>query len=35
VVAAGLAARSPEPPAQPAARIGTRTQLAARAVANG
>jgi hypothetical protein len=35
VAAAGLAARSPEPPAQPAARIGTRTQLAARAVANG
>jgi hypothetical protein len=35
VTGAGLAARSPEPPAQPAARIGTRTQLAARAVANG
>ena len=35
VAGAGLAARSPEPPAQPAARIGTRAQLAARAVANG
>src|SRR5947199_6061654 len=31
----GLAARSPEPPAQPAARLGTRTQLAAGAVAHG
>jgi hypothetical protein len=35
VAGAGLAARSPEPPAQPAARIGTRTQIAARAVTNG
>src|SRR6478672_697246 len=35
VAGACLAARSPEPPAQPAARIGTRIHLAARAVTNG